>query len=267
MVERPGHRPARRRGKIPGRHGERRARRFVGPTGQVDGPRHQRPRSVVNCDDDPWTRAIVKVTAGVRMNDLRAVAKRRALGPAIEVARAPTHARGGRGGRRCGAVLITFFGANAAMANAPNPVGTPPITGNIVTNSNGTVTVNVTGTWVWPFSTSPQGRRRPPRHRQPPVRPPLRRRMGDRVERPQRHRVPPRRITEFNSQRQRRRRVPGREPGQSGTGRGVGLHATRAAPSSRPTTPVAGAGYVTRPLDGQRTSTPTPHRCRPRSAS
>jgi len=53
-----------------------------------------------------------------------------------------------------GAMLITFFTASAAMANAPNPVSTPPITGDIVTNSNGTVTVNVAGTWVWPFSTS-----------------------------------------------------------------------------------------------------------------
>ncbi|HLM95015.1 MAG TPA: hypothetical protein VK283_01800, partial [Acidimicrobiales bacterium] len=51
-----------------------------------------------------------------------------------------------------GAMLITFFTASAAMANAPNPVSTPPITGDIVTNSNGTVTVNVAGTWVWPFS-------------------------------------------------------------------------------------------------------------------
>ena len=53
-----------------------------------------------------------------------------------------------------GVVLVSFFAAGAAMANAPSPVGNPPITGSIVTNANGSVTVNVTGHWLWPFTTS-----------------------------------------------------------------------------------------------------------------
>jgi len=79
--------------------------------------------------------------------------KRRALGPVMRT-RARRHTLEAGAVAVLGALLITVFGAGAAMANAPSPVGNPSVTGNIVTNANGSVTVDVTGTWVWPFSTS-----------------------------------------------------------------------------------------------------------------
>ncbi|HUY22817.1 MAG TPA: hypothetical protein VMV22_10830 [Acidimicrobiales bacterium] len=51
-------------------------------------------------------------------------------------------------------VAMLTLGASAAFANTPNPVDSPPPTGSITMNSNGSVTLNVSGTWVWPYSNS-----------------------------------------------------------------------------------------------------------------
>lgn len=51
-------------------------------------------------------------------------------------------------------VGILTVGASAAFANAPMPVDSPPPTGSITINANGTETLDVTGPWVWPYSNS-----------------------------------------------------------------------------------------------------------------
>ncbi len=79
--------------------------------------------------------------------------KRRALGPVLR-SRARRRVLEAAAVTVVGVVLVSFFGVGVAMANAPSPIGNPPITGSIVTNANGSVTVDVLGHWLWPFTTS-----------------------------------------------------------------------------------------------------------------
>jgi hypothetical protein len=91
-----------------------------------------------------------KVSAGVGMDYLMGWrGSRRAVGPAV---------------RRCAARFLVFatgsllvagsvlFVPGTAQANAPGP--TDGVTGTAYVNPNGTVTVTVGGTWLWPFSST-----------------------------------------------------------------------------------------------------------------
>jgi hypothetical protein len=76
---------------------------------------------------------------------------RRAFGP-VPVARAHRRKLAPSAVAVLCVALMTFFGASAAMANAPSPTGSP--TGTRLTNPDGSVTVAVHGAWLWVFATS-----------------------------------------------------------------------------------------------------------------
>jgi hypothetical protein len=92
------------------------------------------------------------VTSGVVMKDLGNRRRRtRVFGPAMRT-------RAGHRAWMARALVVMIVGlatacsATAAMANAANPT-TPDVfsPGSVVQNSNGTVTVTASGTWIWPF--------------------------------------------------------------------------------------------------------------------
>jgi len=51
-----------------------------------------------------------------------------------------------------GSFIVAGVGTNAAMANSPTPTAATAGPGTVLQNANGTVTVNFSGTWIWPFS-------------------------------------------------------------------------------------------------------------------
>lgn len=44
-----------------------------------------------------------------------------------------------------------MLGTSAAMANSPSPTAAPESSGMVLQHTDGTVTVNFSGTWLWPF--------------------------------------------------------------------------------------------------------------------
>ena len=53
-------------------------------------------------------------------------------------------------------MLLALGTASAAWANAAAPTNTPAQTSTVIDNSNGSVTVTVTGSWIWEFSLTPK---------------------------------------------------------------------------------------------------------------
>lgn len=51
------------------------------------------------------------------------------------------------------ASLVVALSSSAAMANSPSPTSAPLVSGSVVQNADGTVTVSASGTWVWAFGT------------------------------------------------------------------------------------------------------------------
>jgi cell division septation protein DedD len=84
------------------------------------------------------------------MNDLGGRSTRqRALGPVMRW-------RALRTTRRAliavvGASLVVALTSTAATANSASPTSSPLVTGSVVQNADGTVTVTASGTWLWSF--------------------------------------------------------------------------------------------------------------------